>query len=108
MFSSAKSSSLNRRSLQAVFPKLADTKIIKAWGGIVESTADVVPIIDESGAIPGYYIAMGVSGHGFGIGPGADKATAGMLSKTYTGIDLSEFRLGRFFDSSKLRSNVQA
>ena len=63
--------------------------------------------LDESDAIPGYYIATGVSGHGFGIGPGAGKATAGMLTNTDTGIDLSEFRLGRFFDGSKLRLNVQ-
>jgi glycine/D-amino acid oxidase-like deaminating enzyme len=96
-----------RSSLLAVFPKLADIKIIEAWGGIVESTPDVVPIIDESDAIPGYYIATGVSGHGFGIGPGAGKATAGMLTNTDTGIDLSEFRLGRFFDGSKLRLNVK-
>jgi glycine/D-amino acid oxidase-like deaminating enzyme len=51
----------------------------------------------------GFHIATGLSGHGFGIGPGAGKATAGMLTGTDTGLDLSELRLSRFFDGSKIR-----
>ena len=41
---------------------------------------DVVPVIDEADALPGFYIATGFSGHGFGIGPGAGKAIAGLLT----------------------------
>ena len=92
-----------RKSLQTVFPPLAEIEIVEAWAGIVESTPDVVPVIDESDAIPGFHIATGLSGHGFGIGPGAGKATAGMLTGTDTGLDLSELRLSRFFDGSKIR-----
>lgn len=94
-----------RKSLQTIFPQLADIEIVEAWGGIVESTPDVVPVIDESDAIPGFHIATGLSGHGFGIGPGVGKATAGMLTGTDSGMDLSEFRLSRFFDGTKLRLN---
>ena len=92
-----------RKSLQTIFPQLADIEFVEAWAGIVESTPDVIPIIDESNAIPGFHIATGLSGHGFGIGPGAGKATAGMLTGTDTGMDLSEFRLNRFFDGTKIR-----
>ena len=92
-----------RKSLQTVFPQLADIEIVEAWAGIVESTPDVVPVIEESDTIPGFHIATGLSGHGFGIGPGAGKATAGMLTGTDTGIDLSEFRLSRFFDGTEIR-----
>ena len=92
-----------RKSLRTVFPQLADIEIVEAWAGIVESTPDVVPVIDESDAIPGFHIATGLSGHGFGIGPGAGKATAGMLTGTDSGVDLSEFRLGRFFDGTEIR-----
>ena len=53
-------------------------------------------IRDRSETIPGFHIATGFSGHGFGIGPGAGKAIAGMLTRSYTGIDLSAFRLSRF------------
>ncbi len=92
-----------RKSLETVFPQLADIEILESWAGIVESTPDVVPVIEESDAIPGFHIATGLSGHGFGIGPGVGKATAGMLTGTDTGMDLSEFRLSRFFDGTAIR-----
>jgi glycine/D-amino acid oxidase-like deaminating enzyme len=62
-----------------------------------------VPIICPIDSLPGFYLATGFSGHGFGIGPGAGKAIAGMLTNTDSGIDLSEFRLQRFFDGSPIR-----
>ncbi len=88
------------------FPRLAGIGIAEAWAGEVETTPDVVPVIDEAENLPGFFIATGFSGHGFGIGPGAGKAIAGML--TGTGTDLSEFRLSRFFDGMPLRLNEKA
>jgi len=92
-----------RRTLGTVLPALADADIVEAWCGVVETMPDVVPVIDESERMPGFFIATGFSGHGFGIGPGAGKAIAGLLTGADTGIDLSEFRLSRFFDGSKIR-----
>jgi len=91
-----------RRSLDMLYPQLANTEIVEAWAGIVETTPDVIPVIEESERIPGFHVATGFSGHGFGIGPGAGKAIAGMLTGTETGMDLSEFRLSRFFDRTKM------
>jgi glycine/D-amino acid oxidase-like deaminating enzyme len=85
------------------FPPLAGIAVAEAWSGVVETTPDVVPVIDEAESLPGFYIATGLSGHGFGIGPGAGKAIAGMLTGTATGIDLSAFRLGRSFDGTPIR-----
>jgi glycine/D-amino acid oxidase-like deaminating enzyme len=70
---------------------------------VIETTPDVVPIIDSIADVSGFHVATGFSGHGFGIGPGAGKAIAGMLSGTDTGIDLTDFRLSRFFDGSPIR-----
>jgi glycine/D-amino acid oxidase-like deaminating enzyme len=92
-----------RKIIAERFPPLAGIDIVEAWSGAVETTPDAVPVIDEVEAPPGFYIATGLSGHGFGIGPGAGKAIAGMLTGTETGIDLSEFRLSRFFDGSPIR-----
>jgi len=92
-----------RRNLDKVFPKLAGTEIVEAWAGMVETTPDVVPVIEESETIPGFHIATGLSGHGFGLGPGAAYACAGMLMGNDTGIDLEPFRLSRFFDGSPIR-----
>jgi len=92
-----------RRNLDTVFPQLASTPIIESWAGMIESSPDVVPIIDAIDRIPGFHVATGFSGHGFGLGPGAGKAIAGMLTGIDSGIDISEMRLGRFFDGSPIR-----
>jgi glycine/D-amino acid oxidase-like deaminating enzyme len=92
-----------RRNLDTIFPQLANTPIVESWAGMIESSPDVVPMIDAVDSLPGFYVATGFSGHGFGIGPGAGKAIAGMLTGKNSGIDISALRLGRFFDGSPIR-----
>ena len=92
-----------RRNLDDMFPQLAGVDIVESWAGMVETSPDVVPMIGEVGDIPGFYLATGFSGHGFGIGPGAGKALAAMLSGADNPIDLSPFRLSRFFDGTPIR-----
>lgn len=91
-----------RKNCDEVFPQLAGISIVESWAGMVETTPDVVPVMGEHESIPGFYIATGLSGHGFGIGPGAGKALAAMLTGTDVGIDMSPFRLNRFFDGSPM------
>jgi glycine/D-amino acid oxidase-like deaminating enzyme len=92
-----------RRNLGKVFPALANVALVEAWAGMVETSPDVVPMIGEVGDVKGFHIATGFSGHGFGIGPGAGKALAAMLTGADNPIDLEPFRLGRFFDGSPIR-----
>jgi glycine/D-amino acid oxidase-like deaminating enzyme len=92
-----------RRNIDAMFPQLATTPIVESWAGMVETSPDVVPMIGAIDQLPGFHIATGFSGHGFGLGPGAGKAIAGMLTGTDTGIDIEPLRLGRFFDGSPIR-----
>jgi glycine/D-amino acid oxidase-like deaminating enzyme len=92
-----------RRNLDDMFPQLAGVDIVESWAGMVETSPDVVPMIGEVGDIPGFYLATGFSGHGFGIGPGAGKALAAMLTGADNPIDLSPFRLSRFFDGTPIR-----
>ena len=91
-----------RRDLATVFPALAGIEFVETWAGMIESTPDIVPVIDAT-AIPGFFVATGFSGHGFGIGPGAGLAIAGLLTGTDPGMDLRELRLNRFFDGSPIR-----
>ncbi|MGH8194132.1 MAG: NAD(P)/FAD-dependent oxidoreductase [Woeseiaceae bacterium] len=91
-----------RTNLAATFPELGDLEIVESWAGMVETTPDVVPVICAADGIPGFFIATGFSGHGFGLGPGAGKAVAGMLTGNDTGIDLSALHLQRFFDGSPI------
>jgi len=92
-----------RRNLDRMFPQLRETPIIESWAGMIESSPDVAPIIDSIDSLPGFYVATGFSGHGFGIGPGAGKAIAGMLTGDDSGIDIAPLRLQRFFDGSPIR-----
>lgn len=92
-----------RVHLDETFPALAGVEIIESWAGMVETTPDVVPVICEAESVAGFHIASGFSGHGFGIGPGAGKAIAGMLSGKDSGMDLKEFRLSRFSDGTPIR-----
>ncbi len=91
------------KSFNEVYPQLAGTRIVESWAGMVETTPDVVPVMCEHESIPGFHIATGLSGHGFGIGPGAGKALAAMLTGNNVGIDMTPFRLSRFFDGSPIR-----
>lgn len=95
-----------RSDLGHIFPQLAALEVAESWAGIIESSPDVVPIMGESDALPGLYIATGFSGHGFGIGPGAGYAIAGLIGDRDTGIDLEPLRPGRFFDGSPIRPQV--
>lgn len=59
-------------------------------------TPDAVPVIGPVGAIPGFFIASGFSGHGFGIGPGAGQLMAEIVMGQKTSVDPSPFRFDRF------------
>jgi glycine/D-amino acid oxidase-like deaminating enzyme len=63
---------------------------------------DVVPVIDRVAAIPGLTIATGLSGHGFGIGPGMGRVVADLVAGNPTGHDLHRFRLARFSDGTRI------
>jgi glycine/D-amino acid oxidase-like deaminating enzyme len=91
------------KNLGEAFPALAGTEIAESWAGMVETSPDVVPIISPHEKMRGFHIATGFSGHGFGIGPGAGKSIAAMLTGNDTDIDLTEFRLSRFFDGTPIR-----
>jgi len=95
-----------RRNMTQTFPELANVSIVESWAGMVETTPDVVPVICAVEKLPGFHIATGFSGHGFGLGPGAGKAIAAMLTGRDVGVDLSPFRLGRFFDGSPIQINA--
>jgi len=47
-------------------------------------------------------VATGMSGHGFGIGPGFGRVIADLVQGQDPGHDLSRFRLSRFFDGTRL------
>lgn len=84
------------------FPAIGKPEILNAWAGMVDAMPDVVPIVDRYPSLDGLTIATGMSGHGFGIGPGFAKIVADLVVGNPTGYDLSRFRFSRFTDGSPL------
>ena len=91
-----------RTAIERWIPELSAAPFVECWGGMIEASPDVLPIISPVESIGDFYVATGFSGHGFGIGPGAGKLIAAMVSGTADPAALAGFRLGRFFDGSPI------
>ena len=87
---------------QRLFPVFEKADIVQSWAGMIDVTPDAVPVISPVDAIPGFHIATGFSGHGFGIGPGAGRLMADLVTGRTPVVDPSDFRLSRFSDGSKI------
>jgi glycine/D-amino acid oxidase-like deaminating enzyme len=70
---------------------------------MIDTMPYVVPVIDACAALPGLWIGTGLSGHGFGIGPGVGRVLASLVAGDAPGHDLARFRLSRFSDGSPIR-----
>jgi glycine/D-amino acid oxidase-like deaminating enzyme len=85
-----------RSVLAKAFPAFADMEVVESWAGLMDVTPDAVPVIDQVGHMPGFFVATGFSGHGFGIGPGAGRLMADLVAGDPPVVDPTPFRLARF------------
>ncbi len=83
-------------ALQQDFPAFHGIEVVERWAGMIDATPDAVPVIDAIGKIPGLFVASGFSGHGFGLGPGAGKLMAEIITGETPCVDPAPFRHGRF------------
>ena len=60
-------------------------------------------MIDEVPKLPGFYLATGFSGHGFGIGPSAGRLMADLVTGVKPIVDPRPFRYSRFLDGTELQ-----
>jgi glycine/D-amino acid oxidase-like deaminating enzyme len=88
-------------ALKARYPAFAPMRIAGRWAGMIDSLPDAVPVIDKIAAIPGLHVASGFSGHGFGLGPGAGKLMAEIVTGEKTCVEATPFRHSRFVDGSR-------
>ena len=91
-----------RAGLEKRLPKLAGIPFEDAWAGMIDVLPDVVPVMDRVADYPGFYVATGFSGHGFGIGPGAGRVMADLVLGRPEVHDLTRFRMSRFSDGSRM------
>ncbi len=85
-----------RAVLAKAFPVFASMQVAESWAGLMDVTPDAVPVIDQVAHMPGFFIATGFSGHGFGIGPGAGHLMADLIAGDQPLVDPRPFRLARF------------
>jgi len=94
-----------KRMLQAfaaAFPQLPKPQARQTWAGMIDTMPDIVPVVDHCAALPGLVIGTGMSGHGFGIGPGMGQVLAALVMSVPVGHDLARFRADRFDDGSPI------
>ena len=90
------------------FPVMHEMRMTQSWGGAVDVTPDGVPVISAVDALPGFFIATGFTGHGFGIGPGAGRLMAQLVMGETPVVDPAPFRYSRFTDGSRPRPSQLA
>jgi len=84
-----------------LIPKLGDLDVLRHWGGSYSMTPDGSPIIDKTG-VEGFYVAAGMSGHGFMFGPAIGKYLSQLITEGTYPFDWDEFRLDRDFSRKEI------
>lgn len=86
--------------MRRLIPDLKNAAFLRNWSGSYTMTPDGNPVVDES-SIEGFYIASGMSGHGFMFGPAIGKHLAQFMTTGEWGADFSEFSITREFKSKE-------
>ena len=84
---------IHRRAVD-LLPALREARIANTWAGYIDSTPDGVPGIGEVPQVPGFILAAGFSGHGFGIGPGAGHLIADLVTGARADLRSRAFQPG--------------
>ncbi len=91
-------------AMRKEYPALGNLRVEQAWGGMIDNTADAIPVISPVDKLPGLVISAGFSAHGFGIGPGAGRLAADLATNATPIVDPTPFRYSRLVDGSALQS----
>ena len=83
-----------KRTARAM-PRLAEARYRRGWAGAFDITPDWMPILDET-PVSGFWVAAGMSGHGFKLSPAVGEMMAALVTGAAPAVDPAPFRLGRF------------
>jgi glycine/D-amino acid oxidase-like deaminating enzyme len=88
------------RNLARSFPAFEGARVVERWAGLIDVTPDGVPVISAVPSLPGFFIASGFSGHGFGVGPGTGHLMADLVLGATPLVDPEPYRYQRFGKTS--------
>jgi len=77
-------------------PAALDAPVDEIWAGLIDQTPDALPVLQSAAEPSGLVIAMGFSGHGFGLGPVTGQIAAAMAQGIPVDLPLEPFTLARF------------
>ncbi|MFH1463182.1 MAG: FAD-binding oxidoreductase [Pseudomonadota bacterium] len=92
------------RRMVGLMPRLANLKIRRTWRGLYPMTPDGAPLVGWAPGVPGLFLAVGMCGQGFMLGPGVGQLVARVLTGQSTGEDtaiLAELRPDRAFGAAE-------
>jgi sarcosine oxidase subunit beta len=82
------------------FPVLKNLHVIRTWSGLIAQVSDAIPVLGLVEEVPGFVLATGFSGHGFGLAPVIGKLISELIMDCQTSIPISDFCYGRFSHGS--------
>ncbi len=88
--------SISAQTVGALFPQLADVRVVRSWAGLEGMMPDDIPVIGPSSRADGIYHAFGFCGHGFQLAPITGRIMADLLVRGHSGLPIEAFRIDRF------------
>jgi len=82
------------REVTSILPVFGELSVVRQWAGLYNKTPDSQPILGE--VLPGFFVAVGFSGHGFMIAPKTAEIMAKLILGIKPDIDISPLSLDRF------------
>lgn len=88
------------RRMVRLVPKLGSIKVLRQWAGSYGMSPDGNPLCGKT-PVDGFYVATGMSGHGFMFGPAIGKLMAELIDTNRTSLPLDQFALDRNFGKAE-------
>jgi len=89
-------------------PILEKAAIVRGWAGSYEISPDRHAILGEHPELKGFFLANGLSGHGFQHSPAIGKVTAEEILGETPSLDLSSLSLRRFAEGAPIHEPLTA
>lgn len=84
-------------SARELYPQLSQSRPAETWAGLIDVMPDEVCTVGELPQLRGLVLATGLSGHGFGLGPGVGMLAAQLVTGDSTLVKPDTLSPGRFY-----------
>ncbi len=91
------------RRMYRLVPALKNVAVLRQWAGSYSMTPDGSPIVDQT-EVEGLYCSVGMSGHGFMLGPALGKFMAQYMTEGTWPVPTEELAYGRSFGEKESMS----